>query len=84
MPKPAMNADDRRQHEPDDRQAGRELAVDDVVAVDRLGEQARQRPLGALAVDRIEGEREARAAARRSPTNVNDAQDAGCLGEPRT
>ena len=50
--------DDRDQHEADDRQAGRELAVDHVVAVDRLGQQARQRSLGPLAVDGVEGERQ--------------------------
>ena len=33
-----------------------ELAVDDLVAVDRLGDQAGQRALGALAVDRVEAE----------------------------
>ncbi len=44
------------QDDPDDRHPGRELAVDDVIAVDRLGEQSRQRPLGSLAVDGVEGE----------------------------
>ena len=37
---------------------GRELAVDDVVAVDRLGEQPGQRALAALAVDAVEPERD--------------------------
>ena len=50
--------DDRDQDEADDRQTGRELAVDHVVAVDRLRQQARQRPLGPLAIDRVERERQ--------------------------
>ena len=55
-PEARDEADDRDEHQPDDRHARRELAVDDVVAMDRLGQQPRQRALGALAVDRIEGE----------------------------
>ena len=51
--------DDRHQHDPDDRQTGRELAVDHVVAIDRLGQEAWQRPLGAFAVDGIEREGQA-------------------------
>ena len=51
--------DDDREDERDDREPGRELAVDHVVAVDRLREQPRQRPLGPLAVDRVEREGEA-------------------------
>ena len=51
--------DDRDEDQADDREAGRELAVDDVIAVDRLGQQARQRPLGALTVDGVEREGEA-------------------------
>ena len=35
---------------------GHELAVDHVVAVDRLGDEARERPLRALAVDGVEAE----------------------------
>ena len=54
-----MIATTAQQDQADDRQPGGELAVDHVVAVDRLGEQPRQRALGALAVDRIEGEGEA-------------------------
>ena len=64
--------DDRGQDEPDDRQPGGELAVDDVVAVDRLGQQARQRPLGALAVDRVEGEGETQQR-RHDPDEGEDA-----------
>ena len=51
-------ADHGDQHEPDDREAGHELAVHDVVAVDRLRQEPRQRPLRALAVDRVERERQ--------------------------
>ena len=57
--------DDDDEDERDDREAGRELAVDHVVAVDRLGQQPRQRPLGPLAVDRVEREREAEQRRRR-------------------
>ena len=35
-----------------------ELAVDDLVAMDRLGDQPRERALGPLAVDRVEAERD--------------------------
>ena len=38
---------------------GDELAVDDLVTVDRLGDQPWQRALGALAVDRVEPEGDA-------------------------
>ena len=48
--------DDRDEDDADDRQSGGELAVDDVVAVDRLGEEAGQRPAGPLAVHRVERE----------------------------
>ena len=65
-PEPGDDHDDREQDQADDRQAGGELAVDDVVAVDRLGEQPRQRPLGALAVDRRRTRTRGRAAAPRS------------------
>ena len=50
----------------DDREPGRELAVDHVVAVDRLRQQPRQRALGPLAVDRVEREREAEQRRRRA------------------
>ena len=43
----------------DGGQPGDELAVDHVVAVDGLGQQARQRPLRPLAVDGVEAEGDA-------------------------
>ena len=55
-PEPGDEQHHRDQDDADDREAGGELAVDDVVAVDGLGEEARQRALRALAVDRVEGE----------------------------
>ena len=58
-PEAGDERDDRHQDESDDRHPGRELAVDDVVAVDRLGQEARQGPLRSLAVDGVEREREA-------------------------
>ena len=58
-PKPAMTASAHDQRDGDDRQAGRELAVDDVVAMDRLREQAREGALVALAVDGVEREPDA-------------------------
>ena len=39
------HADDGDEHQPDDGQPADELAVDDVVAVDRLGQEPRQRAL---------------------------------------
>ena len=59
MPKRRDEDHERAEHQRDDREPGDELAVDDVVAVDRLGEQPRQRPLGALGVDPVEPERDA-------------------------
>ena len=59
MPTPATSDDDRGQDERDDRQPGDELAVDDVVAVDGLRHQPRQRPLGPLRADGVEAERDA-------------------------
>ena len=50
MPTADTSSDDRAQDERDDRQAGHELAVDDVVAVDRLRQQPRQGAVGALAL----------------------------------
>ena len=47
---------DHGQDEADRGQAGDELAVDHVVAIDGLGEQARQRRFRALAVDRVKAE----------------------------
>ena len=47
---------DHREDQADDREAGDELAVDHVIAVDGLGQQARQGRLGPLAVDRVETE----------------------------
>ena len=67
--------DDRDEHEPDHGHAGGELAVDDVVAIDRLGEQARQRALGSLAVDRVEGEGQAEQRRHQADEDV-DPQDA--------
>ena len=51
---PGPHDDDHR----DDGETGRELAVDDVVAVDRLRQEPRQRAVRPLAVDRVERERE--------------------------
>ena len=51
--------DEGAEHHRDHGDARGELAVDDVVAVDRLGEQPRQRALAALAVDAVEPERDA-------------------------
>ena len=73
-PEPGDEPDDRQQDEPDDGHAGRELAVDHVIAIDRLGQQAGQRPLGALAVDGVEGERQAEQR-RDDPDERVDAQE---------
>ena len=60
IPKPAITTRIGAPRARRDRdEAGGELAVDDVVAVDRLREEARQRALVALAVDGIEGEGDA-------------------------
>ena len=53
---------------------GDELAVDHVVAVDRLRQEARQRALGSLAVDGVEREGEAEER-RDDPDERIDAQD---------
>ena len=58
MPERRDDASTTDEHERDDRQPGGELAVDHVVAVDRLRQEPRQRALGPLAVDRVEGEGE--------------------------
>ena len=58
-----MTQDHGHEHDRDHGEAGGELAVDHVVAVDRLREEPRQRALVALAVDRVEREGDARAAA---------------------
>ena len=50
---------DHREDQADDSQAGNELAIDHVVAVDGLSEQARQSCLRPLAVDRVKSERDA-------------------------
>ena len=60
---------------------GRELAVDDVVAVDRLGEEARQRALGPLAVDRVEGEGEPEQRRDDGDERV-DPEDRRCPADP--
>ena len=50
---------DRHEGHRDDAEPGDELPVDDVVAVDRLGQQTGQRPAGSFAVDGIEAEGDA-------------------------
>ena len=63
-------------------EARRELAVDHVIAVDGLGQEPRQRALGSLAVDGVEGEREAEQR-RHDPDERVDAQDRMSCGPNR-
>ena len=55
----AQHQDDGAQDHGDDREAGHELAVDDIVAVDGLRHQPRQRPLGPFGADGVEPEGDA-------------------------
>ena len=82
MPNPAISATTATRTSPIDGHARRELAVDDVVAIDRLGEQARQRPLGSFAVDRVEGKGQTEQRRDQADEDI-DAQDARCRASRR-
>ena len=75
MPNAAIRATTATSTSPITAMPGGELAVDDIVAIDRLGEQARQGALGSLAVDRVEGKGQTEQRRHQADEDV-DPQDA--------